>query len=242
MAERERKESGRESATPADTPDAFRIAAAALAGAPVGFAAGAVLGGQLLAAGASGEAGEIILVCALCGVLLASAMMALAATFLTPKPTHIVTLTVGAVSFAVVVYMVRDFIVDRMEQADALDAAYRSMPRFELSLSVDAPNRPPFSSLVYESLGGTYTALRPGGWRCEGQGSREQAVALYGALRQVRPSAANGGCERRVSWRIDDGAWEQGCADGNNHTPFSVADDMVERTERRSSCRRADDP
>ena len=225
----------------ADTPDALRIAAAALAGAPVGFAAGAVLGGQLLAAGGTGEAGELILACALFGTLLASAMMALAAMLLAPKAARIATLIAGAVSFAVVIYMVRNFIVDRMAQADALDAAYQSLPPFELSLTTDEPNRTPFASLVYESHGGTYSALRPGGWRCTGKGNREQALALYQALRQVRPSATDGDCERRVSWRIDDGEWLQGCADGGGPTLFSAADVIVESTERRSSCRRAED-
>ena len=225
----------------ADTPYALRIAAAALAGAPVGFAAGAVLGGQLLAVGATGEASKLILACALFGTLLASAMMALVAMLLAPKTARIATLAAGAVSFAVVIYMVRNFIVDRIAQADALDVAYQSMPRFEFSLTIDEPNRRPFASLVYESLGGTYSALRPGGWRCAGRGNREQTLALYQALRQVRPSAADGDCDRRVSWRIDDGEWLQGCADGEGPTLFSVADVMVEGTERRSSCRRTED-
>ena len=225
----------------ADTPDALRIAAAALAGAPVGFAAGAVLGGQLLAVGVTGgtgEAGKLILACALFGTLLASAMMALAAMLLAPKAARIATLIAGAVSFAVVIYMVRNFIVDRMAQADALDAAYQSLPHFELSLATDEPNRRPFASLVYESRGGTYNALRPGGWRCAGKGNREQALALYQALRQVR--ASDGGCERRVASRIDDGEWVEGCVNGVDSALFSVADAMVEVGERRSSCRRTD--
>ena len=226
-------------ATPAESNSrgAFRIAAAVLAGAPVGFAAGAVLGGQLLAASAITEASRLILACALFGALFVGALMALAATLLAPKPVRIVTLVAGAVSFAVVVYMVRDFIVYRMAQADALDAAHQSLPRFELSLTVDEPNRRPFSSLVYESLGGTYSALRPNGWRCAGQGNREQTLVLYQALRQVQPTRASSGCERQVSWRINDGELMQGCADGNDQL-FSVADAMVEDTERRSSCRR----
>ena len=224
----------------ADTPDALRIAAAALAGAPVGFAAGAVLGGQLLAVGGTGEAGKLILACALFGTLLASAMMALAAMLLAPKAARIATLIAGAVSFAVVIYMVRNFIVDRMAQADALDAAYQSLPPFELSLATDEPNRRPFASLVYESRGSTYNALRPGGWRCTGKGNREQALALYQALRQVRASDAEGGCERRVASRIDDGEWVEGCINGVDSALFSVADAMVEVGERRSSCRRTD--
>ena len=229
-------------ATPAGarSPDALRIAAAVLAGAPVGFAAGAVLGGQLLAAGDAAEAARLILACGLFGALFAGALMALLATLLAPKPGRIVTLVAGAASFAIVIYMVRDFVVERMERADAVEAAFRAMPRFELALTVDERSRAPFASLVFESPSGAYVALRPGGWRCEGKGNREQTVALYHALGQLRPGAVDDGCERRAAWRMDGGKQLEACADGNNQALYAIADAMVEDTERRSSCRRAD--
>ena len=228
-------------ATPAEarSPDALRIAAAVLAGAPVGFAAGAVLGGQLLAPGDAAEAARLILACGLFGALFAGALMAVLATLLAPKPGRIVTLVAGAASFAIVIYMVRDFVVERMERADAVEAAFRAMPRFELALTVDEPSRAPFASLVFESPSGAYVALRPGGWRCEGKGNREQTVALYRALGQLRPCAVDG-CERHVAWRMDGGDELEACADGYSQPLYDIADAMVEDTERRSTCRRAD--
>lgn len=208
---------------------------------PVGFAAGAILGAQLAAADGTAEAAGLILACALFGALFVAASMALAAILLAPKPARIVTLIAGACSFAVVIYLVRDFVVDRMAQAEALDAALQAMPRFELSLRVDEPNRPPFERLVYTSLHRSYRALRPGGWRCTGRGRRADALALYQALRTLRPSSGEGGCERRVFWRVDDGELLRLCVDGEGHALFAAADAMIEHTERRSSCRR-DDP
>ena len=223
-----------------NSPAAFRVAAAALAGVPVGFAAGAILGGQLLAASPPAEAGRLVLACALFGALFVGATLALSAFLLAPKPARIVTIVAGACSFAVAIYMVRAFVVDRMAQADALDAALQAMPRFELSLTVDEPARPPFSSLVYDSLDRSYRALRPGGWRCTGRGSRAHALALHQALRHVGPDTGEG-CARRVSWRIDQGELMQGCADGDQAL-FAAADAMVDSTERRSSCRRSSEP
>ena len=221
------------------SPDALRIAAAVLAGAPVGFAAGAVLGGRLPAPGDAAETARLILACGLFGTLFAGALMALVATLLAPKPGRIVTLAAGAASFAIVIYMVRDFVVERMARTDAVEAAYRLMPRFELALTADERSRAPFASLVFESPSGAYVALRPGGWRCTGEGNREQTVALYHALRQLRPGAVDG-CERHVAWRIDGGERLEACVDGHNQALYAVADAMVEDTERRSSCRRAD--
>ena len=228
-------------ATPAesDSQGAFRIAAAVLAGTPVGFVAGAVLGRQLMTAESSAQASGSILACALFGALFVGAAMALAAMLLAPKPVRIVTLIAGAVSFVVVFFMVCNFISARMARAEALEAALQSMPRFELSLTTEAVNRRPFSSLVYESQDRTYDALRPNGWRCEGKGNREQTLALYRALRQVQPAEAGSDCAYQVSWRINEGEPMQGCADGNDQLLFSVADAMVEDTQRRSSCRRS---
>ena len=210
-----------------------------LAGAPVGFAAGAVLGGRLLATDDAAEAAKLILACALFGALFVGALMALLATLLAPKPGRIVTLVAGAVSFAIVFYMVRDFVVERMERADALAAAFREMPAFELALTAEERSRWPFASLVFDSSSGAYVALRPGGWRCEGRGNRDQTVTLYLALGQLHPGAVDAGCERRASWRVADGEQLEACAD-DDQALYAVADAMVEDTERRSSCRRAD--
>ena len=225
---------------------AFRFAAAALAGAPVGFAGGALLGGRLLTDPADPAAGPTILLCGAFGALFAAGLMAAVVALLTPKAARLATLAGGVASIAVVVYVVQDFIGDRMAQARAFDAAYQRMPPFEIVLEAENRNRSPFSKLQYESEHRQYTAQRPGGWLCQGEGNREQTMALFEALGDARnPEQANNGtvaieCGLRAAWRIDDVAVEK-CLGTGDAALFAVADALVEATERRSSCRRLEE-
>ena len=65
-------------------------------------------------------------------------------------------------------------------------------------------------------------------------------MALYQALRQLQPGTVLGGCEHRVAWRTDGGEQLAACAD-DEQALYAVADAMVEDTERRSSCRKAEE-
>ena len=222
------------------TSRSFRVAAAALAAAPVGFAAGALLAARQPAAPTVVD-GLTILSHGLTGAIIAALLLTLAALTLPPKPVRIATLVFAAASFAILVYMVQDFIVDRVERAQARDAAYQTMPHYELTLWAKNPQREAFSRLQFNSETRRYVATRPGGWRCEGRGSSSQAVDVFEAMGLVELTARPS-CDLRASWRtIGDAAGNgrHGCV-GDDSALFAAADNMVEATERKASCRRAD--
>ena len=221
-----------------ETGRTFRVAASALAAAPVGFAAGALLAGRQLPAPASID-GLTILAQGLTGAILVALLLALAALALPPKPTRILTLVFAGGSFAILVYMVQDFIGDRLARSQAVEAAYEGMPHFELALWAKDPQRKALSQLEFSSETRKYVAHRPGGWRCEGTGSRVQTVAVFRAMQTVRPEAQPS-CDLRASWRTIGGAAEtdrHGCV-GDGSVLFAAADEMIEATERKASCRR----
>ena len=218
----------------------FRVAAAALAAAPVGFAAGVLLAARQLTTPA-GIDGLTILAHGLTGAIVAALLLTTAALALPPKPVRIVTLVFAGASFATLVYMVQDFIVDRVERAQALDAAYQDMRHYELTLWAKSPQREAFSRLQFNSETRRYVADRPGGWRCEGSGTTSQAVFVFEAMQIVEPEA-RASCDLRASWRTIGGAAgidKHGCV-GYDNALFAAADNMVEATERKASCRRAD--
>lgn len=223
---------------------AFRIAAAALAGAPLGFAGGALLGGRLLADPAHAQAAATVIACALSGALLVGGLMALSAILLTPRTARTVTLASGVASAAVVVYLVQDFVGDRMAQARAFDAAYERLPDFNLEIAADNPNRSPFSELQYSSNERQYTAQRPGGWLCQGQATRAQTMALFQAMAAMpttptkNTATPSANCQLHANWHHGDTAAET-CLNAD-HEMLLAADEMIEATERRSSCQRLD--
>ena len=222
------------------TSRSFRVAAAALAAAPVGFAAGALLAARQLATPAAVD-GLTILAHGLTGAIVAALLLTMAALTLPPKPVRIATLVFAGASFAILVYMVQDFIVDRVERAQAQDAVYQDMPHYELTLWAKNPQREAFSQLQFNSETRRYVANRPGGWRCEGIGTTSQAVVVFEAMRTVEPEA-DPSCDLRASWRTigeATGMDKHGCV-GNDNALFAAADNMVEATERKASCRRAD--
>ena len=222
------------------TSRSFRVAAAALAAAPVGFAAGALLAARQPATPTTVD-GLTILAHGLTGAIVAALLLTLAALTLPPKPVRVATLVLAGASFAILVYMVQDFIVDRVERAQARDATYRTMPHYELTLWAKNPQREAFSRLQFNSETRRYAARRPGGWLCEGTASTGQAVVVFEAMRLVELEARPS-CDLRASWRTIGGALgtdQHGCVDYNNAL-FAAADSMVEATERKASCRRAD--
>ena len=224
----------------------MRVLAGALSAAPIGFAAGAVLSGRYLIV-TGGPAGIAILIFAMLGAVVAAAIMASAAAVLPPKPARIATIAAGGVSFAILVYMVQDFIVDRIAQGRIFDEAYARIPSFELTLESTDRQRRPYSQLTFTSDRGLdtrdYTALRPGGWLCRGRGRREHELALFQGIRAAEDAAVgNGGCRRRATWQVTGEARvAQRCADqGQGFAAlFAVADEMIDTTQRYASCRRA---
>ena len=229
-----------------------RAVAGALSAAPIGFGAGAFLGGRYLIADVAADpqsAGVAILGYALLGAVLAAGAMASLSVLAPPKPARIATIIAGGLSFALLVYMASDYLVDRIDRAEVFDAAFARLPAFEVTLESGDRHRRPFSTLTFTFDGQTetrdYEALRPGGWFCRGRGHEAHALGIFEALRAVEedPQPAEG-CGRQASWTIQGEAAVTGrCADDGHAFAalFATADDMIETTERRSSCRRATD-
>lgn len=220
----------------------FRIAAAALAAAPVGFAAGALFAGRPLANPRLVD-GITVLSYGLVGAIGVALLLALVALTLPPKPVRIVTLVFAGASFAILVYMVQDYVRERFARAAATDATFADMPHFALTLWAKDPQRKAFSRLEFSSETREYTAVRPGGWRCEGRGNPAQAVAVFQAMQTVT-FEAHPSCDLRASWRnigAEAGTGSQGCV-GFGNSLFAAVDEMIEATERKASCRRADAP
>lgn len=223
------------------------IGAAALAWAPIGFVGGGAVAVRTLAPEAT-EGGLVVAACVL-GAGLAAALMAAVATRLPPKPLRIVTVVAGGVSFALVVYLVRDFVADRLRAGEAFDVAYARMTPFRLRLESNDGNRRPFSALTFDATTRTYAATRPGGWLCRGTGAREHTLALARALQDAKGDAGTP-CDMRVAWRYDPpGKTAAALGEAAEETVFDhsacapaallrVADAMIKRTERRASCRR----
>ena len=216
------------------TSRSFRVAAAALAAAPVGFATGAPARGPPIGNARGHRRADD------------SRARTHRRNRRRPPADHggadvaaetgvrIATLVFAGASFAILVYMVQDFIFDRVERAQARDAVYQDMPHYELTLWAKNPQREAFSQLQFNSETRRYVANRPGGWRCEGTGTTSQAVVLLEAMQTVDPEA-HPSCDLRASWRTIGEATamdKHGCV-GNDNALFAAADDMVEATERK---------
>lgn len=227
-----------------------RAVAGALSAAPIGFGAAAFLSGRYFIADVAADpqsAGVVILGYALLGAGLAAGSMALLCVLTPPRPARIATVVAGGLSFALLVFMASDYVMDRIDRAAAFDEAYARLPSFEVTLESSDRHRRPFSTLTFTFDGQTetrdYEALRPGGWFCRGRGQEEHAMGMFEALRAAeKDPTPSEGCARQAFWTIEGEAEVIGrCADdGEAFTRlFTTADDMIETTERRSSCRRA---
>lgn len=231
----------------------MRAVAGALSAAPIGFAAGALLGVRYVVvqggAGVSGAAAFAVLLGALVIALLAAIAMGIVTAYLPPKPARVTTIVAGGISLAILVYVVQDFVVHRIERARAFDVAYARVPSFELALTATDRQRRPFSTLAFEadrqSDTRDYEALRPGGWFCRGGGRRQDSLALYRGIRAAeKDPAAEGPCYRRATWRVaDEEPVRERCADKGEgfDVLFAAADEMIDSTERYASCRQASD-
>ena len=232
----------------------MRAVAGALSAAPIGFAAGALLGGRYLVvqggAGVSGAAASAVLLGALVVALLAAIAMGILTAYLPPKPARVTTIVAGGISFAILVYMVQDFIVHRLEQSRIFDAAYARVPSFELTLTATDRQRRPFSTLAFQadrqSDTRDYEALRPGGWFCRGAGRPKDSLALDPGIRaaEEEDDDADVPCYNRAAWRVSgEEPVTERCADeGEGFAAlFAAADEMIESTQRYASCRQASD-
>ena len=215
-----------------------------MAALPVGFAIGALVGARLLAppeaAAAVPGAVAPALAIAGCGAFGAAALALVAsggAIALRRRAARILTFALGGASFAVMVYATRHFVVDRMAQSRAFDAAYAQVPPFALSLEAGSAGRRPFSALTYD--GHAYRALRPGGWHCDGNARPSDHLALFEALQALEPGAAEA-CPQRVAWRRGDAPETSACV-ATDAPLLAAADAMVEATARRAVCRRGAD-
>ena len=231
----------------------MRAVAGALSAAPIGFAAGAFLGGRYVViqggAGVSDAAASAVLLGALVVALLAAIAMGILTAYLPPKPARVTTIVAGGISFAILVYMVQDFIVHRLEQSRIFDAAYARVPSFELTLTATDRQRRPFSTLAFQadrqSDTRDYEALRPGGWFCRGAGRPKDSLALYQGIRAAEEDDdADVPCYNRAAWRVSgEEPVTERCADeGEGFAAlFAAADEMIESTQRYASCRQASD-
>ena len=227
-----------------------RAVAGALSAAPIGFGAAAFLSGRYLIADVAADpqsAGVVILGYALLGAAVAAGAMASLCVLAPPRPARIVTVIAGGLSFALLVFMASDYVMDRIDRAEAFDDAYAALPAFEVTLESSDRHRRPFSTLTFtfdpQTETRDYQALRPGSWLCRGRSHEKHAMKMFEALlaaeEQPRPSE---GCGRRASWSLKgEAVVTGGCADDGEAFAllFATADDMIEATERRSSCRRA---
>ncbi len=206
-------------------------ALAAIASTPIGFVVGAFVGARL----ASTTEGIALLGWGLAGAgLFAVATLALA-RFLTGRRLLVVALALGASSFALLAFMVEDYVAERIRAANAFDAHYATLPEFALELRHVDRTRQPLSQFTFDAATLAFTAMRPGNWHCTGKASREETAELLAALRTTPVSGA-ASCTTTAQWHIAGGEPIESCDDT---TLIALADDIVRAHERRTRCRRA---
>lgn len=207
-------------------------ALAPLAATPVGFVAGAFAGGRLLA----GEATGPMLVGFGIGGAVALACIVLAVVRrLTGRRLLAAALVCGGASFALLAFMVEDFVAERIREARAFDTHYETLPDFTLELvHVDATRRP-LSQFSYDSTSLEFVALRPGNWRCTGTSNRREKSALWAAI-APRSEPLPADCVTSVRWQVGTAPPVEVCDRAG--VAIALADDIVMAHERRTRCRR----
>ena len=214
-------------------PDRDRVtrSLAATAATPLGFVAGAFIGARV----ASTTDGVALLGWGIGGAVLLAALAFALARALAGRRLLVAALGLGASSFALLAFMVEDYVAERIRAADAFDAHYATLPLFELELGHVDPTRKPLSRFAFDATTLEFTATRPGNWHCSGKASREEAAELHAALRTMTGSGA-APCPTTVQWHVAAGEPIEACDDG---TLVALADDIVRAHERRTRCRRA---
>ena len=214
-------------------PDRDRItrALAAIAATPLGFVAGAFIGARV----ASTTEGVALLGWGIGGAALLAALAFALARALAGRRLLIVALALGASSFALLAFMVEDYIAERIRAADAFDAHYATLPHFELELHHVDPTRQPLSRFTLDATTLEFTATRPGNWHCTGKASREERAELQVALQTIAIAPATT-CATTAKWHIADAPPVESCDD---ETLIPLADAIIQAHERRTRCRRA---
>lgn len=210
--------------------DHITRALAAIAATPLGFVAGAFAGARL----ASTTEGVALLGWGLAGAaLLALAAYAMARA-LAGRRLLIAALILGASSFALLAFMVEDYIAERIRAANAFDAHYATLPNFTLELRHVDPTRQPLSQFTFDAATLEFAAIRPGNWHCTGKASREEKADLHAALTTI-PVVIPPTCPTTAQWRIGSAAPIESCDDD---TLIALADDIIRTHERRTRCRK----
>jgi len=219
-------------------------ALAAIASTPIGFVAGAFAGARL----ADTTEGVALLACGFAGASLFAVATLGLARFLAGRRLLVAALALGASSFALLAFMVEDYIAERIRAANAFDAHYATLPHFELTLHHVDPTREPLSRFAFDATSLAFSATRPGNWHCTGKASRKDKAELYAALQDM--PVASPPCSTTARWQVADappGSSSEGrplvlpqaegssCDDG---TLISVADAIIRAHERRTRCRR----
>ena len=206
-------------------------ALAAVASTPLGFVAGAFAGARL----ASTTEGVALLGWGVAGAALFAAAAVVLARALTGRGLLVAALALGASSFALLAFMVEDYIAERIRAANAFDAHYATLPEFELELRHVDGTREPLSRFTFDAATLEFIALRPGNWRCTGKASREEKSNLHAALQTV-PISGAAPCTTTVRWHIAGGEPGESC---DAEALMALADAVVRSHERRTRCRRA---
>ena len=210
--------------------DGITRALAAIAATPLGFVAGAFIGARV----ASTTEGVALLGWGVGGAVLLAALAYALARALTGRRLLIAALVLGASSFALLAFMVEDYIAERIRAADAFDAHYATLPHFSLELHHVDPTRQPLSRFTFDATTLEFTATRPGNWHCTGKASREERAELHTAL-QTMPVAAGDTCTTTAKWQVADAPPVESC---DSETLIPLADAIIQTHERRTRCRR----
>ena len=174
-------------------------ALAAIASTPIGFVAGAFAGARL----ASTTEGVALLGWGLAGAAVFAVATLALARVLTGRRLLVAALALGASSFALLAFMVEDYIAERIRAANAFDAHYATLPHFELKLHHVDPTREPLSRFAFDATTLEFTAIRPGNWHCTGTASRKEKAELHAALQDM-PVAYTPPCTTTAKWQIAD--------------------------------------
>ena len=210
--------------------DGITRALAAISATPLGFVAGAFVGARI----ASTTEGVALLGWGIGGAVLLAALAYALARALTGRRLLIAALVLGASSFALLAFMVEDYIAERIRAADAFDAHYVTLPHFSLELHHVDPTRQPLSRFTFDATTLEFTATRPGNWHCTGKASREERAELHAAL-ETMPTAPATPCTTTAKWHIGDAPPVESC---DNETLIPLADAIIQTHERRTRCRR----
>ena len=186
--------------------------------------------------------GFAIFVVAMTGVLVSLLGAAALVPLLPERFKRPTTISLGSLSAVVLVWLVTDFISERLRLSEAFDEAYAKIPAYEVELDHQFDGRSPLDTIRFVSPEREFIATRPGGWTCAGTGTREQDYALYVAISRASAAFGSNCSILNIRFRADDIDLDTCVAeDTDAQALMTAADTLVTANERISSCRRAAD-